>query len=102
MPQKNNTLRVCIDVDETLWDNHFQTPRKHIVALYHILKKLGCHITVWSAGGERWAREVCEKCNIHPHEICDKPPYDDVLAGKKFCDISIDDSECLGTVNIYP
>lgn len=94
-------LRVAFDCDETLWDNLNQKPRKNIVSLYHLLKRLGCHITVWSAGGETWAKEVCENCNIHPHCIRNKPPYDDILAGKKEMDLAIDDCEDLGTVTLF-
>ena len=102
MPKHKPQLRVAIDCDETLWMNGpygvdgVSNPR--VLALYHALKALNCYIIVWSAGGEAWAREVCEHCGIAPDEIRDKPEFERI---EKEVDLAIDDCEDLGIVTLF-
>jgi hypothetical protein len=45
--------------------------------LFDTLAELGYHIVVWSAGGAKYARQVCEALNLHGSVAyyADKPPY---------------------------
>jgi hypothetical protein len=51
--------------------------RPGIRDLFDVLGCLGFRVVVWSAGGAKYAREVCEALNVHGsvREYADKPPY---------------------------
>ena len=93
--KSNEFTVVAFDVDGTLIQltgPKEDTPRYDIIEIFHFYEKIGCHMVVWSGGGEDYAARWASKLGLTA-EILPK--------GSFIPDIAFDDEEViLGKVNI--
>ena len=81
----NKNTVVAFDVDMTLITEDYK-PIYENIQLFHLFKKLGCHMVIWSGGGvdyaARWAEklgleaEICVKASFKPDIVFDDMDYE--------------------------
>ena len=95
---QNQFLSVAFDVDGTLIyeaGDFENTPRYEIVEIFRHFKRLGCHMVIWSWGGQDYAEEWAKKLGLVA-ECLEKPVNDIVVV-----DITFDnDIIKVGKINI--
>lgn len=83
-------ITICFDVDGTLIN--VDIPRYDIIQLFHIFKKMGHNVYIWSGGGIEYASHWRDKLGLEAIVI---------VKGSIIPDIAIDDQDvCLGKVNL--
>jgi len=93
-------MKVAFDVDDTLIIPNVVTggaadvPNFDTINLYRWFQAQGCHMIVWSGGGEDYARMWAEKLGLFPDEVRHKRQCDDVDIAFDDCDVN------LGKVNV--
>lgn len=86
--KKENTNRqIAFDVDGTLIDQDGK-PRYEIIEIYRMFESLGCHMIIWSGGGENYAQNIANRLGLKAEIIrkCHKDRYIDIA----FDDVGID------------
>lgn len=86
-----SNLRIAVDVDLTIIDSN-DNLNIPLIERLKLLKKNGCNLVCWSAGGIAYAKDVIERHGLN--EL-----FDEVMEKFDFC---IDDQKDLGIIHVYP